>query len=191
MAQATGGCDEDVGEVLTDAALERKGLGGRGRGVGGIGVVAHALVQAPEHEVQQVEHVVSGIVAALGGEIGDARIGIGERGLAQVEAGRKSLDGAAHHALGVARLDLALDQDGELAQRSLRGEDMGDVAEGVLVLVEPAIRGHVDAPARDVLTIVVARGQPQHLNHAAGGRLVAIAGEMRDANAHEPTTDDR
>ena len=105
--------------------------------------------------------------------------------VAQIEARRKSLDRAAHDALGIAGLDLALDRDGELAERALGGEGMGEVAEGVLVLVEPAIRGDVDPPARHVLAVVVARGQPQHLDHAGRGRPVAIARQVRDADAHE------
>src|SRR5262249_61376483 len=62
---------------------------------------------------------------------------------------------------------------------------MGDVAEGILVLVEPAIRGDVDAPARHVLAVMVAWGQPRHLDHAGSGRLVAVTGQMRDADTHE------
>src|SRR5262249_35211150 len=84
--------------------------------------------------------------------------------------------GAAPDPLGVAGLDLALDRHGKLGEWPLGGEHMGDVAEGILVLVEPAIRGDVDAPARHVLAVVVAGGQPQHLDHAGRGRLVAVAG---------------
>ena len=124
-------------------------------------------------------------VAAGGGKGGDAGIGRGERGRAQIEARRKSLDRAAHDALGIAGLDLALDRDGELAERALGAEGVGEVAEGVLVLVEPAIRGDVDPPARHVLSVVVARGQPQHLDHAGRGRPVDIARQVRDADAHE------
>ena len=124
-------------------------------------------------------------VAARGGKGGDAGVGRGERGLAQIEARRKSLDRAAHDAVGVAGLDLALDHDGEFAERALGGEGVGEVAEGVLVLVEPAIRGDVDPPARHVLAVVVARGQPQHLDHAGRGRPVAIARQVRDADTHE------
>ena len=112
-------------------------------------------------------------------------IGRGERGRAQIEARRKSLDRAAHDALGVAGLDLALDHDGKFAERAVGAEGVGEVAEGVLMLVEPAIHGDVDPPARHVLPVVVARGQPQHLDHAVRGRPVDIARQVRDANAHE------
>ena len=65
--------DEDMGEILTDPALEREGFGGRRRGVGGIGVVGHIVVQALEHVMQEVEHVALGGVPAGGGKGGDAR----------------------------------------------------------------------------------------------------------------------
>src|SRR5262245_2309936 len=187
--EAAGGGDEDVGEVLADAALEREGRGGRGGDLGGGGVVHHLVVQAREHEMQQVEHVALGCVAARGGKGDDARVGTGERGLAQIEGRGEALDRAAHHALGVARFDLALDRHGKLAEGAVGGEGMNDVAEGVLVLIEPAIGGDVDAPARHVLPVVIARGEPQHLDHAGGGFLVAIARQMRDADAHEHTTE--
>ena len=62
-----------MGEILTDAALEREGLGRRRRRVGGIGVVGHIVVQALEQVVQEVEHVALGGVPAGGGKGGDAR----------------------------------------------------------------------------------------------------------------------
>jgi hypothetical protein len=58
---------------------------------------------------------------------------------------------------------------------------MRDVAEGILVLIEPAVAGHVDAPVDDVLAIVVARRQAQDLDRARGGRAVAIGRQVRDA----------
>ncbi len=141
-------------------------------------------MQALQHEVQQSEHLAVGFVAARGGEGGDLLVGAGERRLAQIEARREALDGAAHDALGIARLDLALDRHGEIAEGAVGGEGVGDVAEGILVLLEPAIRGDVDPPARHVLAVVIARGQAQHLDHADRGLLVAVAGEVRDTQAH-------
>src|SRR5262249_7446931 len=96
-----------------------------------------------------------------------------------------ALAAAANAALRVAGLALALDRHGKLAEWALGSEHMGDVAESVLVLVEPAIRGDVDAPARHVLAVVVAWGQPQHLDHARGGRLLAGGRQMREAGTHE------
>ena len=141
-------------------------------------------MQALQHEMQQPEHLAVGVVAARGGESSDLFVGAGERGLAQIQAGRETLDGAAHDALRVAGLDLAFDRHGELAERAIGGKGMGDVAEGVLVLVEPAIGGNVDPPARHILAVVVARSQPQHLDHAGRGLLVPVAGEVRDTQAH-------
>src|SRR5215469_12692612 len=135
--------------------------------------------------MEEVEYVATGNIAVRGGEAGDIRIGSGERGGAQIEARREALDDAAHDSLRVAGLDLALDRHGKLAEWTLGRKHMGDVAESVLVLVEPTIRGDVDSPARHVLAIVVARGQAQHLDHAGGGRLVAVGDQMRDADTHE------
>ena len=69
-------------------------------------------------------------------------------GLAQIEARRKAFDRAAHDALGVAGLDLALDLHRQLVEGAFGGEGVGDVAEGILVLIEPAIGRHVDPPVR-------------------------------------------
>ena len=135
--------------------------------------------------MEEVEYVATGNVAVRGGEAGDIRIGSGECGGAQIEARWEALDDAANDALRVAGLDLALDRHGKLAEWALGSEHMGDVAESVLVLIEPAIRGDVDAPARHVLAVMVAGGQPQHLDHAGRGRLVAVAGQMRNADTHE------
>src|SRR5262249_54031680 len=134
--------------------------------------------------MEEVEYVATGNVAVRGGEAGDIRIGRGECGGAQIEARWEALDAAANDALRVAGLDLALDRHGELAKWTFGSEHMGDVAESVLVLIEPAIRGNVDAPARHVLAVVVAWGQPQHLDHARGRRLVAVGDQMRDADTH-------
>ena len=42
----------------------------------------------------------------------------------------------------------------------------------------------VDAPALDILAVVVARRQPQHLDHAGRGRIVAVDRAVGDAKAH-------
>src|SRR5262249_57443019 len=78
--KAARGGDEDVSEVATRAALERESLGGRGCGTRESGIVGHILVQPCEHQMQEVEHVATGGVAAGGRETDDIRIGTGERG---------------------------------------------------------------------------------------------------------------
>jgi hypothetical protein len=61
---------------------------------------------------------------------------------------------------------------------------MGDVAERILVLIELAVFRHVDAPALDILAVVIARRQPQRLDHGIGRLRVAIDGFMGDLKAH-------
>src|SRR5262249_58462449 len=63
----------------------------------------------------------TGGIAARRGESGDIRIGTGERGCAQVEARRETLDHAPHDSLRVAGVDLALDRPRKLAEWPLGG----------------------------------------------------------------------
>ena len=42
--------------------------------------------------------------------------------------------------MGVARLDLTLYEHAELAEWTIGGKGMSDVAEGIFVLIEPATR---------------------------------------------------
>ena len=113
-----------------------------------------------------------------------AASGSRQRGLAQEQCRRKALDRAGDHAFGVVRIDLALDRDRQFAERPFGGEGMADVAEGVLVLVQQAILRQIDAPVDHILPVVIARGEPQHLGHAGGRRVVAIGGRVGDADAH-------
>ena len=174
-----------MGEVLADAALERERLGRRGGGVGRVGIEGHLAVQPLQQDVQELQRVVAGRRAGRGGKAGDRVVGLGQRRLAQEQRRRKPLDRAGHHAVGVAGLDLAFDRDDELAERAVGGEGVADVAEGVLMLIEPAIGRHVDVPVDDVLAVMIARRQPQHLDHAGGRRVVAIGGSVDDADTHE------
>ena len=48
---------------------------------------------------------------AVEGEVDNSGVGLRERGLAQEQARRKSLDRAANHAVGVVGIDLAFDRD--------------------------------------------------------------------------------
>src|SRR5229473_4672831 len=61
---------------------------------------------------------------------------------------------------------------------------MCDVAERVLLRLEPAVGGHVDAPVYDILARVVARRQAQGLDHARTWSIVAVHGFVRDTDAH-------
>ena len=63
-------------------------------------------------------------------------------------------------------------------------EGMDDVAERILMGLQPAVGGYVDAPIHHILAVMVARRQPQRLDHAGGGSVVAIDALVRDADAH-------
>ena len=79
--------------------------------------------------------------------------------------------------------DQAFDMDGKVGERSA-GQYMGDVAEGVLMHIEPRIGRHVDLPVGDVLAVVAARRHAQDLDHPGGRRLVAIGSGMGNSQAH-------
>ena len=74
-------------------------------------------------------------------------------------------------------------RDGEFGDRSV-GQHMGDVAEGILMHVEPGVGRDVDLPLGDILPVMAAGRHPQDLDHAGGRRLVAIAGGMGNSQAH-------
>src|SRR5713101_527631 len=62
---------------------------------------------------------------------------------------------------------------------------MRDIAERILMHVQPRIGGDIDLPFGDVLPVMTARRHPQDLNYASGRRLVAIAGGMGNSQAHD------
>ena len=86
--------------------------------------------------------------------------------------------------MGVLRLDFAFDVDAELGKRTDGIEDVSDVAESILMGRELRIGRNVDAPARHVLPFVVARRQPQQLDHPRCRWTVAINGTMADVDVH-------
>ena len=133
--------------------------------------------------MQERQRVV-GLLACLAGKICDRAVGFGQRRGAQIEARRKALDRAAHDAGGILHVDLALDLHAEFVERAFRREGVGDVAERVLVLVEAAVFADIDAPAHHIVAVMIARGEAQRLDHAVGRRVVAVAGLMRNADAH-------
>jgi hypothetical protein len=94
-------------------------------------------------------------IAAIGGpqvegKISDGIVRLRQSGIAQKQAWWKALKRAAHDAVGVLRFHLAFDIDAQLRERPVGGKDMGEVAEGVLVRVEPRVARNIDAPADDV-----------------------------------------
>ena len=133
--------------------------------------------------MQEAEHVAVGFRAQLAGKGRHRRIDFGQRGRAQEQARRKALVGAAQHAAGVVGLDQALDMDGEVGDRPV-GQHMRDVAERVLMHVEPGVGGDVDLPFGDILPVMAAGRHAQDLDHAGGRGLVAIAGGMGNSQAH-------
>ena len=146
-AAGAGAGDEDMGVVLADAALQREGFRRGGAAVGRVVVERHVLVDLHHQRVQEAEHVAVGLRAQLAGEGRHRRVDFGQRRRAQEQARRKPLVGAAQHAAGVVGLDQALDLDGQVGDRPV-GQHMGDVAERVLMHVEPGVGGDVDLPVR-------------------------------------------
>ncbi len=178
-----------MGVVLADAAPEREGLArGRGR-MGRLGVVHDIAVQPLEERVQNGERVIPGLVTKRPGIIGNRGIRRRQRRLAQKQRRRKALDRTADEALGVLGLDLALHQHRELGERAGRRERVSEIAERVLVAVEPALLRQVDAPVGDILAIMVARGQAEHLNDARRRALVAVSSLVGDPNTHAASRD--
>src|SRR5262249_14741030 len=118
------------------------------------------------------------------GIIGNRRIRRRQRRLPQEQRRREALDRAADDAVRVLGLDLALDQHRELGERSGRRERVGEIAERVLLAVERALLREGDAPVRDVLALMIARGQAQHLNHAGRRALVTVDRLVEDPDAH-------
>ncbi len=173
-----------MGEILAHASPSRKRLRRRNLGTERAGDQAQLMLQPIKHDVEETEHIAAGIGTARSGKGRDILIGAGESGLAHIEAWRELLDRPAHDPLGIAGLDLAFDQDAELAEGAVGGEGVGNVAERILVLIEPAIRRNIDPPARDILAVVIARGQPQHLDHTGRRTAVTVADLVCDAKAH-------
>ena len=112
------------------------------------------------------------------------RIDFGQRRGAQEQARREPFVGTPEHPAGIMGLDQALDPDGEIGDRSL-GQYMRDIAERVLMHMQPRVGGDVNLPVGDILPVMAARRHPQDLNNPGRRRFVAIGGGMGDAQAHE------
>ena len=133
--------------------------------------------------MQEAEHVAIGLRTQLADKGRHRRIDFGQCRRAQEQARRETLVGAAQHAAGVVGLDQAFDIDGEIGDRAV-GQHMGDVAERVLMHIEPGIGGDVDLPFGDVLPVMAAGRHAQDLDHAGGRGLIAIAGRVGNSQAH-------
>jgi len=84
----------------------------------------------------------------------------------------------------ILRLDFAFDVDAQLGERTDGIENVSYVAEGILMGRKPRVRRNVDAPSHHVLPFVVARRQPQQLDHSRCRRTVAIDGIVTDVDVH-------
>src|SRR5215468_4671983 len=85
-------------------------------------------------------------------------------------------------------IDLTLDRNRQFIEESLSRERMGDIAERVLVLMQPAILRELDSPADHILSIMIARGKAEHLRHALGWRVVVITGGVQNPDPHGRAT---
>ena len=141
------------------------------------------LVQAIEQRVQLGKRIAVIGRTQVEGEIADRVVRLGQGRVAEEQARRESLERATHDAFGILRFDLALDIDAQFGERPVGGEDLGEVAEGVFMRIARVVRD-VDAPADHVLAFVIARGEPQDLDHAGGRRFVAMNDAMGDAQTH-------
>ena len=172
-------------QIAGRAALARKRFRRRrSRGWRRIAFADRLFVQPVQEGVQLGEPVAAIRRANIERKIPDGRVCLSQRRVAQEQARRKPLDGAEHHPLGILRLDLAIDLDAQLRERAVGGEDMREVAEGVFMGGEPRVAGNVDAPADHILAFVVARREPQQLDHAHGRRVVTMDDAVGDAQAH-------
>ena len=125
MPSAVRGADEDVAQVPRRAGFARKSFGRGRRALRLVGVIGQFFVQPVQQRVQFGEDF-----AALGGanalrKIADRRIGLRQAGIAQKQARPEPLDGAAHDAVGVLRLDLAVGFDAEFVAAGRRRKTRG------------------------------------------------------------------
>jgi hypothetical protein len=149
--------------------------------VGRVGIEGDVFVEPVEQAVQQAQPI--GLVHA-GCERLHRRVGVGQRGLAQKKARRKALDRVAHHPVGILRFNDPGRGDGQIGERRVGRERVDDVAERIFLLVEAAIGRDLDPPVEHELALVVARGQPQRLDHAGRRRVVVVVGLVPHADTH-------
>ena len=137
--------------------------------MGRLGVEAHLAVDGAEKPVQAAERI--GVDDRRRRRRANARISgsaAARADFAQVEEVRQALDRAAHDPVRVAGLDLA-------ATRIVMSST-GPSAENMCTMLprlsslrpQPAVDARLDAPAQDVLAVVVPRRQAQDLDRARG-----------------------
>ena len=172
-AARAGAGNEDMRVILAHPALSREGFRRRSAAVGRVFVERHVFVDVHHQRVQKAKHVVLGFRAQFAGERRHRRIDLGQRGGAQEQARRKPLVGALEHAAGVVGFDQAADGNGEVGERPM-GQNMRDIAERILMDIEPRVGRDIDLPFGDVLPAMAARRHPQDLDDTGSGRFVAI-----------------
>ena len=123
-ADAARGGNKDVGKILTDAALEAIGFGGRRAGIGWARIESQFTVEAGEQRVQKCEIVGAAGTAQLGCETADCGVVLRESRFAQKQARGKPLGGVTHQPLRVLGIDRAFDADGDAVERSVCRECM-------------------------------------------------------------------
>src|SRR3984957_2059238 len=184
-AQAARRAEEQMRHVAGNAAFARERFGGRHRRRPRRGVFADRLiVQSIQQSVQVLQRIAAIGRANVESKILDSRISLRQGRIAQEQARRETLERTAHDAVGILRLDLAVDLDAQLREWTVSGKDMGQVAESVLVSIEPRVAGDVDAPADHILAFMVARRQPQHLNYTGGRWIVRMDDPVGAEKAH-------
>ena len=133
--------------------------------------------------VQAIE-IVSAGRHRFRGERPRSRRRLRERGLAQIELRRKALERPEDDAARVESLDLADRRHGERRKRPVEREAVHDVAEGVLRGAQAAFDVEIDAPMRNVLAFMGARGETQRLDDGLRRALVTVMRLVTDAQAH-------
>ena len=123
MPPSAGGGDEDMGEILADAVAGRSGLLGGGLDLGGLGVEAHAGVDAAGEPVQPVDLAALAVQASASAWIAGPRRG--ERRRAQEDFGRQSRAADPGRCRPVLGQHPAGDGDGELRDRADRRRACG------------------------------------------------------------------
>ena len=101
--------DKDMGEILTDAAPDRKRFCGGGRRVRRVGVERDLAIESRHQRVKKRQSVAIGAGPHRSREIDNCSIGMRQRRLAQEELRRKPFDRAIHQPVGILCIDITID----------------------------------------------------------------------------------